>query len=160
MSTENKKLLGLVILGSLFIMSSLAHIRVLANYDWYKYCVGDLPQTLISIRYFMSWTQRILGITMGAGLIAGRRWAAQLAIFLSIFDILTVYWRYPYESFKRQAVVWDDLYGGWIAGAGFPDIHFSSYALHATVLSCVLDVLFFSFVLYYLTRPHVQKYLT
>src|SRR5690349_37114 len=104
MEQKRKKLKGLIILGVLWILSSLAAMRVLSSYEWYQYCLSNqgLPAWLISFRYLVSWTQRFLGITVGVGLIAHRRWAAKIAIFLSVFDILAVYWRYPYGSFKNQ----------------------------------------------------------
>ncbi len=156
---KKKKLAGLIILGGLWIISSLGHMRALSDYAWYKYCVGHqyLPSALIPVRYFISWAQRFLGLTVGIGLVAHRRWAARTAVFLSAFDILAVYWRYPYQAFKNQSVVWDQRFGGMTAKFGYPDIHFSSYVLQAVVLTCVLDVAFFSFVLYYLTRPYVKQ---
>ena len=155
--SDQQKLWGLKVLGFVFIISSLAQIRVIANYDWYQFCVSYLPPETIFIRYIISWAQRIIGLSIGAGLIAHRRWAAQLAIYLSVFEVMFAYWKYPYESFKIQCAVWDKQYGWMIKQAGFPKIHFSSYVIYDVVFSCVLHVLFFGFVLYYLTRPYVKE---
>ncbi len=159
MEQKKTKLIGLICIGILWIVGSLGQMRVLTSFEWYQYCLSNqnLPAWLISFRYLISWTQRILGITVGVGLIAHRRWAATMAIFLSIFDIAAVYWRYPYQAFKNQSIVWDQRYGGMMAKFGYLDIHFSSYVMHAVILTYIVDILFFSFVLYYLTRPYVKE---
>lgn len=154
---KRKKSSGLIIIGSILIIGALIHMNALTNHEWYKYCVAYLPPALISIRYVISWAQRFWGVIAGVGLMAHRRWAANMAIYLSIFNILSVYWKYPYQSFQNQSIVWDERWGGMFAGFGYPRVHFSSYVLPTVCTAYVLDFLFFGFTIYYLSRPDIQK---
>jgi hypothetical protein len=154
---KRKKLVGLIVIGSCLIIGALIQLSAIVNYQQYKYYLDDLPPLALFIRYVISCGQRFLGIISGVGLIAHRRWAAKTAIFLSVLNILAVYWRYPYRSFEKQSMSWDRQWGVMLERLGCPGCHFSSYILPGVIATCILDVLFFSFILYYLTRPHVRE---
>ena len=152
---KKKKLIGVI--GGIFVFGAFMTLCALPNYDWYKYCLSDFDPAWIPLRYAVSWAQRLVGLIAGFGLIAHRRWAAQIVVYLSIFNILTVYWKYPYQSFIKQSIILNRDLGGMFAGIGVPEVNFTSHVMAAVVSAYLIDFLFFGFVVFYLTRPQVKE---
>jgi hypothetical protein len=151
--------MGIVILSILWTTSSVYQILILINWPGYQHTFGFqyLPASWVLIRYIGSLVQRILGLMAGLGLAGYRRWAAQTIIILSIFNIVTVFWKHPYEAFRNVSfalvprVVTETLEQ--------VNIPFSSFLWLVVVLVWVLNELYFGFMIYYLTRPHIKSQL-
>ena len=144
-------------LGFLWVVSSLIQMTSLVDYARYQYIFHDnLSYSLIFWRYIGSWAQRFLGLAAGFGLMYHRRWAAVVVNILSVYSILIVFWKHPYEAVKNHCVLLDKQLGWIFTSHGYTGIHFISYVGATANLLRALDVLFFGFMLYYLSRLHIK----
>jgi len=151
--------MGIVIISILWVASSLFQIWVLFNWQGYQHLFGNqyLPASWLLIRYTGSWIQRILGLIAGLGLWERRRWAAKIIIFLSVFNVVTVFWKHPYEAFRNASL--GLVPQSVIIKLTQAHIPFSSLLWFVVVLVWVMNELFFGFIIYYLTRPHLTSQL-
>lgn len=149
---------GIIIVGVLWVLSSLGQMITLCDWAWYQYTFSNqhLSDVMILVRYIGSWLQRILGLVGGMGLILQRRWAAKLVVFVSLFNIITVYGKHPYEAFVKQVAVFEQRYVGLFSQWGLEHMSVPTIARYVTITSCVVDVAAFGFFAYYLTRPRVK----
>jgi hypothetical protein len=142
----------------LLIISSIIHTyTLLFGLDWYRSNYNYWPDWLFYTRYCFSWLQRIVGICVGIGLLNGRELARRVAIWLGVFTIATLYWKHHYPAFVRHCQYLDSQFGDVFKNYEF-DISFTSMALPAMIVHCLLDILFFGLLIYCLTRPSVKKY--
>jgi len=147
----NKMPKGVVFLGILFIISSLVQMTGL-EYTRYQYLFQPLFGWLTLIRYVGSWALRVLGVIAGVGLLYRKNFARKIVIGISWYTILTLYWKHPYGAVVRHwEMVKNEL--------GFTYFNFGhlNMALITTVGLCVLDFVFFVFVLWYLNRWDIKK---
>ena len=141
-----RKQIGVVIIGILWIAASLNRIIVVSNWPEYQHMFGYhyLPAAWVLIRYIGSLTQKVLGLIAGFGLVARQRWAAQTIIILSALNIVTVFWKHPYEAFRNASlglapkaeIVW-----------------------FAVAMVWALNEVLFGLMIYYLTRPQIKAQL-
>jgi hypothetical protein len=65
--------------------------------------------------------------------------------------MVTTYWKHPYQAFYQQAIWMQEHMGLW-------GVKVIDYMPQLIVLACVIDVVIFGFVIYYLTRPKVKEW--
>lgn len=156
-------MIGLAVIGAIFIITSVTQMLTLSNYDWYVQVFGQqyLPPTLIAIRYVGSCLQRILGLAAGFGLIARYRWAAQIISIISAWSIITAYWKNPYAAVKNMFVLGDRVhgYGRIIAGFGWHHFEITVLAWPTVVVLTIFNVLFFGWVFWYCNKPKIKTLL-
>ncbi len=160
MTEPNKKCpLVVTVFAWLLIVSSIVHIyTLLFGYTWYRDNYNYWPDWLFTLRYCFSWFQRILGISIAIGMLNGREIARKIAIALGIFTIATLYWKHHYPAFVRHCHYLDGIYGDVFKAIGYPELSFTALAIPALIVHCLLDILFFGLMIYYLTRPSVKAY--
>ena len=151
---KKARLAGVTVFGSIIVFSSLMHMHKLAgDREWYLETYAYMPEWLAWTRYSFSWFQRILGISAGIGILLYKDVFRKLAIIIGVFTICTVYWKHPYEGFKRHTQYLDQV---------FPEMTeiatFSSITGYAVLGHIMLDVIFQGWLIYYLTRPKVKSY--
>ena len=147
---------GIKILGGLFIISSLIQMHALLNFEWYKEVYRYLPGSLMIMRYSFSWIQRILGISAGIGLLYLNELSRKILLCISVFSILTLYWKHPFIAFQYHTEYLDRELGFLFSHTGLPHISFSSLVLPSLIVQDLSDILFNGVVIYYLTRPKVK----
>lgn len=151
---------GVTIFGILLIVSSLYAMTALLDFEHYKYLFCPLPEGIILLRFFISWTLRISGLICGIGILFLENTARRLALFLFLFTILTVPWKHPYFGFQNHTAYLDRLFRDTglssleIMGAKMPT--FSSLSNISATLARILDSLFAAIFIYYFTRPKVK----
>ncbi|MEI7751265.1 MAG: hypothetical protein WCJ71_04145 [Candidatus Omnitrophota bacterium] len=147
---------GVVIFGTLLILSSLVHMHKLAmEKELYEHYYSYLPVGLIGVRYAFSWFQRILGILAGVGLLVRKEIARKLAFFIGGFTILTVYWKHPYEAVRFHTQYLDQQMGHLLSWTG-TGVTFSSLTPFAVAALIACDVIFWAIFFYFFTRPPVK----
>lgn len=145
------------IFGILLSLSSLVHMDKLASdTQWYANIYSYLPPQLIVARYCFSWLQRIIGLLVGVGLLARKEIARKIVIVIGCFTILTIYWKHPYPAFKIHTQYLNKRFGYIVARTG-TKLTFSSIALPAVILYCIGEIIFWSILVYFFTRPSVKN---
>lgn len=116
---------------------------------------GHWPRWAALLRYSFSWSQRILGLTAGCGILLHRELFRRLALVIACFTISTVYWKHPYAAYylhtKRVMAQTNILF----VQNGLPAIPFQSLVMPAMILNCLLDIGFCLWLIHYFTRPEV-----
>lgn len=152
---------GVTIFGILIIVTSLLQMRTLLNFSYtnYVYTFSTfLPEEIILMRYFASWSLRIVGLVSGIGILFLNNKCRKMALYLFFFTICTIYWKYPYFVFVNQAPYLDQMLLPRLRlhlGYGFPT--FSSVVGGSVVCARIMDILFAGIFIYYFTRPKVKK---
>ena len=131
---------------------------LLVERKWYWFNYSYMPEWLIIARYSFSWLQRVVGIIVAIGLFRFKEVFRKLMLLVSWFTILTVYWKHPYTAFKNHTLYLDRLIGPTLKQGALKDLSFSSVTLAAVITACLLDIIFFGVVIYYLTRPKVKAH--
>ncbi len=149
---------GILIFGWLLIASSVIQIyQLIAQIPWYAELHSYLSAEWIVLRYAFSWFLRIVGILIGAGLLASKEIARKAILALSWFAILTIYWKNPLASEKLQCAYMQRQFGNPLAEFGIRDAA-SFVAPYVTAFLCVEHVIFYGIVIYYFTRPAVRRH--
>jgi hypothetical protein len=149
---------GIVILGGLILLSSASHIlKLVLDRDWYFETYGYLPAFWMFARYGVSWLQRLIGIGIAIGLLRCHELARRAAIVLGIFSMAVGPWKHPVTGFEAHARFLDRHFGHWFGRAGYPEITFISMARAAAACQWLLDILFWTLTIYFLTRPAVIR---
>ncbi|MGE0268553.1 MAG: hypothetical protein AB7S78_08885 [Candidatus Omnitrophota bacterium] len=161
---DQKKLQGVTLFSVLLIVYSLWQLALILDFPRYKYIFQFLPDTSLLIRFSGSITLRILTIILAAGILSYKNRFRKALIFLSIYNILTVYWKHPYEAF----VNWDRYYQ--ISPEkintliyrilGNMAIDYQTIKIISVAAACISDVLFYGAIIYYFTRPPVKQRFT
>jgi hypothetical protein len=153
-------MIGLAVIGSIFIITSLTQMLTLCHYSWYFHVFGGqyLPKTLVLIRYAGSWLQRILGLVGGLGLLFRYRWAAGIISAISAWSMITAYWKNPYAALKNMFVVADQAHGyaRAVANYGWPNFEITVLVWPTVIVLTIFNVLFFGGVLYYCNKPKIR----
>lgn len=145
------------ILGVLLIYGVLYKLNGLKDYAYYKFLFQHLPETMIQIQYCLSISLRCVGLVTGIGLICRREFYRRTAIVLASVNLLTLYWKHPYEVFYHIAVFTEKGFplpypiipkGEVLVHPMFPWISLGIFSL--------IDVIFSVAIIYFLTRPDVK----
>ncbi len=149
--------LGVAIFGMIFIITSLWHMHVLlSERDWYFTLYRSMPHWLMIARYCFSWLQRILGLIAGIGIIFHIELCRKLIIAISAFAIATISWKHPYTAYIYHAEYLDQHFMPMLRSMGVELPSFSSVTIHALIVQRTIDVIFFSVLIYYFTRPDIK----
>ena len=162
--TNGKKPKGIYIFAFLLIGSSLIHmLTLLASKNWYFTLYSYMDEALIQFRYSFSWFQRVIGLSIGIGLLFHKNLFRRLVILLSWFSIATIYWKHPIRAFKTHAAILDSsaLHQRLMSvpeamgTPGFTMPSFSDLAVVSSMFHAILDIAFFAVIIYYFTRPEI-----
>jgi hypothetical protein len=155
--------LGVKIYGHLIMIMSMIHVLGLLSFamkwDFYVFTYQFYPEWLLPIRYAFSWFQRIVGMTIGIGLLYYKELFRKLALILFSFAILTLPWKHPYQGFYNAAHYLDIYCADYIQSlerSYGPGLTFVSQIRVALIFYYIVDFVFASSLLYYLTRPKVK----
>jgi hypothetical protein len=149
---------GVTLFGLLLIFSSFIYMHKYIFDQWsYISVFNDWPAWLIVLRYSFSWLMRIAGTLAGVGILVQKDIARKLAIAIGWFSMLTIYWKHPYHAFKLHAQNLDRQLGHFFADAGLPHVSFASLTLVSLVTLYICDIIFWSVLIYFFTRPSVKK---
>ena len=150
---------GVIAVAAMLILSSLfTLLTLLGGYNWYLYIFNYMPKWMILVRYGFSLAQRMVCIVVGIGILSLNDFFRKAVIAVSYFTIAILYWKHPYHAFKNH-VEYLNQNGAWLR-AGISGLDFSSYALAAWIGQCVLDIMFWGFIIYFFTRPGVKAQFT
>lgn len=155
---------GVTALAVFLVAASLLHMLTLVDVAHYAYVFQSLPHWLLAIRYGVSWAMRILSLMSAVGMLRLRESARKVALSLCWFTIVTIYWKHPYEGFRRHTEYLDAVLAATLASAGsgrpawLDAFTFTSLTVPALVVACALDVVFAAGVICYLTRPGVREH--
>lgn len=149
---------GITLWGALLIFSSLIHIhKLIVDIEWYTSTYSYWPAGLIVLRYSFSWVQRILGTLVGAGILMRNNLARLTGMGIGWFTMAVLCWKHPYHAFKIHAQYLDKRYAYFFSSLGVPHLSFESLALAATIAQWICDITFWSFFIFFFTRPSVKK---
>lgn len=165
MTTPNpKRLPGVTLFSILLIIYSLWQLLLVLDFPRYKYIFQFLPETSLLVRFCGSIVLRVLTIILATGILLYKNNFRKALIFLSVYNILTVYWKHPYETF----VNWDRYYQ--ISPEkintliyrilGNMAIDYQTIKMISVAAACISDVLFYGAIIYYFTRPRVKQRFT
>jgi len=114
-----------------------------------------MPDWLVPIRYYFSWSLRIFGIVVAVGLLAQREIFRKLGIWLGVFTLLTVYWKHHPDTFFRHTQYLTEEYAYRFPGLV---IDFSVFAKDALIALYVFEFIFWGLFIFYFTRPSIKKH--
>ena len=150
---------GVIVVAAILILSSLFRLlTLLEDYNWYFYIFNYLPKWMILLRYEFSLAQRMVCIVVGMGILSRNDFFRKAALAFSYFTLATLYWKHSYQAFKNHAEYLTQN-AAWLK-AGISGLDFSSFALAAWIGQCVLDIMFWGFIIYFFTRPSVKAQFT
>ena len=144
------------ILGVWLIFGVLYKLSGLLDYKYYQFMFQDLPENTIAARYCLSIALRLVGLVTGIGLILNLDFYRRTAIWLAVINLLTLYWKHPYEVFYHIAVY---------AEKGFPQAYpvvgpfeilaHPYFPWISLMFYSTIDIIFSSLLISFLTRPDV-----
>lgn len=152
---------GVAVLGFILISSSLVHMhKLLVDRLWYMETYNYLPSWLMLSRYAFSWAQRIIGLGAGIGLLCRRNIARQMVIFIGWITMIFVFWKHPFPAWQKHVYYLEQQPAIRLlfAELGAPHFSIASVAWPALVVYYVLEIVFWSCFIYYLTRPRVKAH--
>lgn len=155
-----KRPLGVTVIAVGLIITSLLQITACLDFKNYWYLLQDWPGEFLPVRYFLSWTARLLAITAAIGLLRGKEWGRKIICMIMWFTIFMVYWKHPYPGFLLQMRRFDNILDGYV-GVSLETLtgqSLATLALMSSIIICIQEVLLSSAILYYLTRPKVKVY--
>ncbi len=154
-----KRPIGVLVFGWLLIISSLIHIYIfIFGYFWYWHLFDYLSDWQITVRYCGSWLLRILGISAGIGLLEGSKIARRIAIGISIYSILTLYWKHYYPAFTMPCQLMSEAYESIYRQLLAHGWSLDRLCTTAWTAQNAIDFVFHFVLLCYLYRPSIQKY--
>ncbi len=149
----------LIIIG--IFASSLMHIFTLAvQKTWYWEIHGHLSDSLITLRYLFSFSQRFFGIAVGIGVLCLKDLSRKLLICLGIFSILVLPWKHSYDGFVTHTAILDEKLSGMLSlvnGFGRTNFSFSNLVIPSMLGHWVADASFWCLVFWYFTRPKIKE---
>jgi len=153
-----KRHIGVIIFALLMIERYIRHMWYMRTFIGYKFVFIDFfPEHIILLRYLFSFSLRVVGIYTSIGLFFFRERYRMAVIFLCWFNILTLYWKHPYEAVYGSALsTWKQF--------PFPGNYFMTLSLTQEQLTWLwigffdlVEVTVNALVIFYLTRPKVKK---
>jgi hypothetical protein len=155
---ERKTLWGVQFFGWGLIITTLFHVhKMIFDYNFYMYYYSDLGR-IAYLRYAFSAFQRIVGLSIGIGLLKEKEWARITGIVLGIFASLTVYWKHSYPAFLKHTRYLDQQFGYLLHQWAIPPgLTFESLTVPAMITHWILDILFWGVFIFYMTRPCVKE---
>ena len=156
MSKERRGSWFLTLIGVLLVLTSLGHMDSLLYWSRYQKEFSFLPELFVVIRYAGSWTQRVLGLFAGIGLICRNELSRRVIIALSVFNIITAYWKHPYDVFYQEMLKQRSTFEGALAqnGVAFDPV---SLAWTVTISAVIFEVVTFGFLVWYLQRASIKE---
>lgn len=119
-----------------------------------------LPDRIIIVRYFVSIGLRIVGLIAGIGILFRKNLFRRLALALSFFTILTIYWKHPINCFR---IIFDRIGQQILATSAIADQALTVIKLLQSVMWVtlvivyIIDLGFSICLIYYFTRPKVKE---
>lgn len=150
---------GVTVLGIFLIVTSLMHMgKLMGDYSVYVKYYHYLPPWLMHSRYAFSWAQRVAGLGAGIGLLYRRNIARQTVILIGWITMIFVFWKHPFPAWQKHVHYLDQQPAVRLlfAELGSPHFRIASIAWKALIVYYILEILFWSCSIYYLTRPRVK----
>jgi hypothetical protein len=142
--------LGVIIFGLILIISSVDQMIHIPKFDEYGFINHGLNVYVLKLRFIISWALRIIGLISGIGILFLEERVRKLLLALSVFSILTVFFRHTYSSFVLYTTpIYDQ---GSVKG-----LSLESFTWIAVFVRCGIEIIFSSSVIYYFTRPKITK---
>ena len=155
-----KKALSVKIIVVLLIISSLQQMfHLLLGREWYGELFAYMPPWLVNVRYAFSWAQRVVGISCAFGLWHYKEIFRKITLGWGVFVIATLPWKHTFAGFMNAAEYAGDKVAKRMAEltAVYPNITIEQLTIAAMVVMCLMDIAFWTFVFYVLTRPHIKN---
>lgn len=152
---------GVLFFGIGLIVTSLLQMQVLADRQRYWRLFGELPSSLIAIRYTASWLIRIVGLVSAIGLLLRRPLCRKIIMALAGATIIATPWKHPYHAFARHI---DDLTRQLPAFTQILQFLQDSGIARSTmtwivvIVMWMLEIILASLLLWYFSRPHVKAW--
>lgn len=153
-----RKHIGVIIFALLMIERCIRHMWYMRSFLGYRHIFIDyLPEYSIILRYLFSLSLRIAGIFISVGSLFFKARYRMALICFSWFNILTIYWKHPYQAvYKHAFSSWEQF--------PFPGKFFMTLDLTQEQLTWLwigffdfVEVTFNALLIFYLTRPKVKK---
>lgn len=150
---KKKFAIGVTLFGVYFVLDSCfqLYIKLFSPdyYSWYSLIFQSLPEKAIFLRYVLSIIFRVIEFVFGLGIFCRKDVFRRLAIFMSWFTIVVVYWKHPFNALTRHAqIVVDNIHPA-------ASTKFISWV--SLVFIYALDIGIAAFTIYYFTRPHIKE---
>jgi len=150
---EKRLSLIVIIIGALIVLHNMRGLVSISHYARYHFLFRDLPENLILTRYCFSIFLKILLLVTGIGIILRRDIFRKMILFISWFNILTIWLKHPVSCFRNIV--------NYMAGQKMlPAIFMEDPELMIwilTVYNYIIDLGFAIFLIYFFTRPKVKE---
>jgi hypothetical protein len=139
------------------VVYDLEHIL---DFNHYLFMFQDLPPQLIVLRYWGSIGLRLLTLVAAFGMVMGKEGARRLMIYISVYTIVTIYFKHPYSAIVNSNIYWNLNMSDFERVASLPwNKEIQYYPLMAARMMnlCAKDILKSVFVILMLNAPKMQK---
>ncbi len=144
-----KRPVGVIVLGVLFILTSLDSLRLMPGYDLYRQVNHDCPNAWLLIRFAGSYIFRLVGLFGGIGLLCLNDPVRRFLIGFSWYCLLTLPLRHTYSA---QFFYSEPLYRQ--NGSMFS---LEVFTWIAVIVRWLIDGVFSAAVIFYLSRAKVRE---
>lgn len=159
---KKKYPIGIILFSIYFVVDSLIQLYaklIISNYySWYSFILQPSPEHIIFQRYLLSIVFRIFKLIVGIGILLRREIFRKLALFMSWFIIIIVYWKHPFEALlKHTQIVINTVY----RTTGIYGLTLAPFTRLIAWISLVcvyaLDIGVSVLTIYYFTRPYIRE---
>ncbi len=156
---DSVPLIVMLIIVCIFV-SSLMHLFVLfTKQEWYWELHGHLTEPWVTLRYLFSLFQRVVGLSIGIGVLLRKELCRKAILGLGIFSICVLPWKHSYQGFVEHTAILDEKYADMLmtistfSGSQFS---FSAITVPAMLAHWLADASFWCLVFWVMTRPSIK----
>lgn len=154
---------AITIVAVLIILGAFWRLVRLINFNHYKFLFQQFPERAIFIRYLFSIISRIAAIACGVGILSRREFFRKFIVILSLFTILTIYWRHPIAAFQNayEKAMQQRMADSGVSIKG--GVYYTATPANrlpvivALAAAYAVDLAFAGFLIYFFTRKKVKE---
>ncbi len=94
--------MAMILIGAGYILTSFSQMTALMNYEHYRYLFQQYTESSIQFRFLASWLARIIGLSIGIGLLCRKEVFRKAALVFATGTMVVAYWKHPYEGFLKH----------------------------------------------------------
>lgn len=154
MSKKILKSKGVLFFSILIILVSIFDLIWIIDFRRYHLLFYNLPKTIVFIRYIFSILLRLILIISAIGVLFYKDIFRRIIIFISLFNIFTIYFKHPvscFDNILRNLVRLD-------TSCQYSNFEFNIIKFSAILINYLFDIFFSLSLIYYFNRQNVKNF--
>jgi len=152
-----RRSVGVTTFGILICVSSMLRLISLIDFHYYRFMFQQLSEQVIMIRYIFSIFIRVIGLVSGIGILFLNNNFRRLALALSLFTLLTIFWKHPYYVFENIAYSIHEMEIGALNAPPKEPLQNPSFPLISMIVFYMVDISFAGSFIYFFTRKGIKQ---